>query len=198
MLANFGFVMSDEELQSLVKTYGNEQNDIQYLRFIDDANPNKGVVPSSENLPTSSKSSYTDTTLLFKGEDNFEKLMTKIKNQIKKDRIRLGEFFQDHDLLRKGVLPAQKFRGVLYTQKLLLADDEFDLLKADSLTPLIKLRSTMLPSMKKSSKSSPIRTLRRTQPRSWRRSSLLQFLILKTFSTMRRIRFLTSACRDWE
>lgn len=140
VLANFGFVMSDEELQSLVKTYGNEQNDIQYLRFIDDANPNKGVVPSSENLPTSSKSSYTDTTLLFKGEDNFEKLMTKIKNQIKKDRIRLGEFFQDHDLLRKGVLPAQKFRGVLYTQKLLLADDEFDLLESRFAHPADKTK----------------------------------------------------------
>jgi hypothetical protein len=85
--------MSDEELQSLIKTYGNEKNDIQYLKFIDDANPNRGVIPTSENLPTSNKSSYTDTTSAFKGEDNFEKLMTKIKNIIKKDRIRLGEFF---------------------------------------------------------------------------------------------------------
>lgn len=33
-------------------------------------------------------------------------------------------------MLRKGVLPAQKFRGVLYTQKLLLADDEFSLLES--------------------------------------------------------------------
>jgi Ca2+-binding EF-hand superfamily protein len=106
VLANFGFLMSDDDLHSLVKTYGNAQNDIEYLRFIDDANPTKGVIPSSENLPTSSKSSYTDSTQLFKGEDNFEKLMTKVKNQIKKDRIRLGEFFQDHDLLRKGVLAA--------------------------------------------------------------------------------------------
>jgi len=31
--------MSDEELQSLIKTYGNEQNDIKYLDFINDANP---------------------------------------------------------------------------------------------------------------------------------------------------------------
>lgn len=31
--------------------------------------------------------------------------MKKIKTQIKKDRIRLLEFFQDHDLLRKGYLP---------------------------------------------------------------------------------------------
>jgi hypothetical protein len=34
--------MSDEELESLIKTYGNQQNDIKYLDFINDANPNKG------------------------------------------------------------------------------------------------------------------------------------------------------------
>lgn len=43
--------------------------------------------------------------------------MTKIKNVIKKDRIRLGEFFQDHDLLRKGKIFKQKFQGVLHSQK---------------------------------------------------------------------------------
>lgn len=37
VLANFGFVMSDEELQSLTRTYGNDQNNIQYLDFIGDA-----------------------------------------------------------------------------------------------------------------------------------------------------------------
>ena len=33
--------MSDEELDSLIRTYGNQQNDIKYLDFINDANPNK-------------------------------------------------------------------------------------------------------------------------------------------------------------
>lgn len=42
VLAAFGFTMSDEELESLIKTYGNQQNDIKYLDFINDANPNKG------------------------------------------------------------------------------------------------------------------------------------------------------------
>jgi len=40
--------------------------------------------------------------------------MVKIKNIIKKDRIRLLEFFQDHDILRKGYVPNQKFRNVLH------------------------------------------------------------------------------------
>jgi hypothetical protein len=46
--------------------------------------------------------------------------MNKIKNQVKKDRIRLREFFQDHDILRKGYLPKMKFRNVLYAQKVQL------------------------------------------------------------------------------
>ena len=44
---------------------------------------------------------------------------------IKKDRVRLQEFFQDHDLLRKGYLPAQKFRSVLHSQKILLTTEEY-------------------------------------------------------------------------
>jgi hypothetical protein len=52
--------MSDEELQSLIKTYGNEQNDIKYLDFINDANPFKGqTVPE---LPTGAKSTYLNQT----------------------------------------------------------------------------------------------------------------------------------------
>lgn len=40
--------------------------------------------------------------------------MQKVKQIVKKDRIRILEFFQDHDILRKGYLPAQKFRGTLF------------------------------------------------------------------------------------
>jgi hypothetical protein len=51
--------MSDEELESLVKTYGNNQNDIRYLEFINDANPNKGVIVPD---PLASKSTYMNQT----------------------------------------------------------------------------------------------------------------------------------------
>lgn len=49
--------MTDEELQALIKSYGNEQNDIKYLEFIDDANPFKGMF--TINDPHTTKSSYT-------------------------------------------------------------------------------------------------------------------------------------------
>ena len=87
---------------------------MRYIDFINDANPNKGV----DATATQGKAVYMSQGQNFKGEDDFDKLMFKIKAQIKKDRIRLGEFFQDHDLLRKGSVPAQKFRGVLFTQKI--------------------------------------------------------------------------------
>lgn len=54
--------------------------------------------------------------------------MVKIKNIVKKDRIRLLEFFQDHDILRKGYLPFQKFKGALFAQKIQLTEQEYDLL----------------------------------------------------------------------
>lgn len=44
---------------------------------------------------------------------------------IKKDRVRLLEFFQDHDSLRKGYVPVQKFRSVLCAQRIELTGPEF-------------------------------------------------------------------------
>lgn len=82
--------MSDEELDSLIRTYGNQNNDIKYLDFINDANPNKGGLSDSSN---GMKGTYLGATQNFKGEEDMEALLFKIKAQIKKDRIRLGEFF---------------------------------------------------------------------------------------------------------
>lgn len=125
VLANFGFTMSDEELEALVKIYGNQQNDIQYLNFISDANLKRGDLSGD----SSAKGVYYGTALTFTGAETIDDLMQKVKSLIKKDRIRLGEFFQDHDILRKGTVPAQKFRGVLCAQKILLTNEEYDILE---------------------------------------------------------------------
>ena len=55
--------------------------------------------------------------------------MGKIRDHVKRNRIRVGEFFQDHDPLRKGVVDATKFRTTLYAQKIQLTDQEFKLLE---------------------------------------------------------------------
>jgi hypothetical protein len=62
---------------------------VRYIDFINDANPNKG----NDGAATQGKAVYTSQGQNFKGEDDYDKLMFKIKAQIKKDRIRLGEFF---------------------------------------------------------------------------------------------------------
>ena len=61
--------------------------------------------------------------------------MTKIKQIVKKDRIRILEFFQDHDILRKGRLPAQKFRGTCHAQGIRLTPAEFDRLESHFALP---------------------------------------------------------------
>ncbi len=127
MLATFGFILSEDEIRSVVRTYGNQDDDIMYLNFIQDAAPYEF---KELNKALSTKTTYRAENLDFKGESAVEALLMKIKHQIKKDRIRLGEFFLDHDILRKGFLPAQKFRGVLYSQKLQLTNEEFELLES--------------------------------------------------------------------
>jgi len=77
VLANLGFVMSDEEMESIIKTYGNEQNDIKYLDFINDANPFKNGQGSESGI--SQKSSYTGQTFVHKGEEDLQALLFKIK-----------------------------------------------------------------------------------------------------------------------
>lgn len=106
--------------------YGNENNDIRYADFLKDANCLVYVI----NGPTTgAKSTYVGHNIDFTGESEHMKLMRKIKNIVKKDRIRIHEFLQDHDLLRKGYLPRQKFRSVLCSQKIVLTIEEYDRLE---------------------------------------------------------------------
>lgn len=112
MLSNFSLAMTDEELEAIIKNYGNEKNDIKYLDFINDASPSKGQPVAFD--PFATKSTYTPHYSSSNAQSGIEDLLFSIKAQIKKERIRLGEFFLDHDLLRKGNVPKSKFRGVLH------------------------------------------------------------------------------------
>lgn len=44
-------------------------------------------------------------------------LLEEIKNVIKINRLRVGDYFADYDPLRKGIIPANKFRGVISQMK---------------------------------------------------------------------------------
>lgn len=95
--------MSDEELESLISIYGTEKNEIQYLLFINNGNPFNATNQSAD-LNENKKQTYVGHVRDFRGEEQFDGLIFKIKAMIKKDRIRLLEFFQDHDVLRKGIV----------------------------------------------------------------------------------------------
>ena len=74
-----------------------------YADFLKDADCLEYII----NGPTTgAKSTYVVKHIDFRGELTKEKLALKIQNMIKKDRVRLLEFFQDHDILRKGYVPA--------------------------------------------------------------------------------------------
>lgn len=125
-LTLLGIELSDAEVASCVRTYGNKFGDIEYLPFIRDAACLKYVI----NEPYSgAKSTYVNFNIDFTGARDIDPLMNKIKDHVMRNRIRIGEFFQDHDPLRKGTIEATKFRTTLYAQKLQLTAEEFQKLE---------------------------------------------------------------------
>jgi Ca2+-binding EF-hand superfamily protein len=122
VLAQFNFVVTDKEAAALSSHYTNEDGDVEYLKFLADANPEK------ENKVEETKSKYFSRGWKFDGIPDYEALMIKIKSIVKKGRIRLLEYFQDHDSLRKGYVPYMKFKGVLRGQNIELTEKEYDIL----------------------------------------------------------------------
>lgn len=115
ILTLLGVEVSDEEISSIVRIYGNKNQEIEYLRFLNDTQ----VLKYTVNEPfTGAKSTYRPSASDFSGAKKFEELMKKIRDIVKRNRIRVGEFFLDHDPLRKGTIEATKFRTTLYAQKI--------------------------------------------------------------------------------
>jgi hypothetical protein len=71
----------------LTKVFGNPEGEIKYLDFIKAANP------LEDNCAKEAVRTYVEKFLEFKGETELDKLLRKIKIIVKKDRIRLMEFF---------------------------------------------------------------------------------------------------------
>lgn len=106
-----GVLISDAQLASIIRVYGNKLGDIQYLPFLEDCTILKYVINEAY---TGAKSTYQPRDTDFSGSKAVENLMQKIRDMVKRHRIRLGEFLQDHDPLRKGRIEATKFRTTLY------------------------------------------------------------------------------------
>lgn len=111
VLTTHGFPLNEHQTELVSLVYGNENYDIKYAEFLKDCN----VLVFIINGPyTGAKSTYNARFTDFNGSDEMRVLMEKIKQCIKRERIRLLEFFQDHDMLRKGSIEPTKFRSTLH------------------------------------------------------------------------------------
>ena len=86
----FKVAFTDSQVDSMVKVYGDAQGDIDYLTFISKCN----VLHYHINEPyTGVKSTYRANGSNFNGLSSVDELMDKIKELVKRHRIRVGEFF---------------------------------------------------------------------------------------------------------
>jgi Ca2+-binding EF-hand superfamily protein len=122
VLNTLGFQIDEAQTNAISLVYGEKDNSIRYADFLRDANCLEYVINGNT---TGAKSTFRDRFTDFEGVGDHGPLMKKVKELVKKDRIRMLEFFQDHDTLRKGYLPAQKFRGVLHGQRIALTPAEY-------------------------------------------------------------------------
>jgi hypothetical protein len=90
VLNTLGFEIDEAQVNAIALVYGNEDNYIKYAEFLRDANCLEYVI----NGPTTgAKATYIKRFIDFNGESEHQQLMNKIKQIVKKDRIRLLEFF---------------------------------------------------------------------------------------------------------
>jgi hypothetical protein len=121
------FFISESDIDILMKKYGDPiSNEINYIVILNDANEN-GVNKKSaqeneesekkaeEIIPSLSSANnfYTYQTHFLNIDFKIKDVLDKIKHLVKINRIRLQEFFNDFDQLRKGIVSKAKFRTAL-------------------------------------------------------------------------------------
>jgi hypothetical protein len=119
--------LSDSDIEILMKKYGDPiSNEINYVVILNDAKDIGEDKASSatetvqekkevEFIPSLSSANnfYTYQTHFLHIDFNIKDIIDKIKHTVKINRIRLQEFFNDFDKLRKGIVSKAKFRTAL-------------------------------------------------------------------------------------
>jgi hypothetical protein len=135
------FYIQDHDIEILMKKYGDPiSNEINYVVILNDAKEigeekkseiNEEDEKVKEIVPTLSSSNnfYTYQTHFLDIDFNIKDVLDKIKHTVKINRIRLQEFFNDFDTLRKGIVSKAKFRTALDMTNLSLRSEEYDLLE---------------------------------------------------------------------
>lgn len=140
------YFISDNYIDILMKKYGDPiSNEINYIVILNDAAEfGENNKPMSEEQHTmqkltdkdfvpslsSANNFYTYQTHFLNLDFNIKDVMDKIKHTVKINRIRLNEFFEDFDTLRKGTCTKAKFRTALDMANLNLRPEEYDVLEA--------------------------------------------------------------------
>ena len=138
------YFLSEPNLEVLMKKYGDPiSNEINYVQILYDAtnfgenNKDKNNISTMEKLndkefyPSLSNANnfYTYQTYFVNINTKMKDIIDKIKHTVKINRIRLSEFFEDFDPLRKGSCTKAKFRTALDMANLHLRAEEFDVLE---------------------------------------------------------------------
>lgn len=99
-LHTLGLTDDPEEIKVLQSRYSDDIG-FNYIKFLEDLQPSEKpemkYLQRLEELKLTNQKHLPDL-----GDDNFEKIMYKIKSRVMKERMRLSEFFKDYDKLRTG------------------------------------------------------------------------------------------------
>jgi Ca2+-binding EF-hand superfamily protein len=129
----FGF--NEKELQRLVDNYFEPSSGYcNYNKFIQDVDPEELNTLGDTNfqkelLFTKSKAMSSPDDVSSTRNANLDRLMVEIRSQVSQHRIRLREFFVDHDKLRHGLVTPNKFRAGLSMAKIMLNELQLKLLE---------------------------------------------------------------------
>jgi Ca2+-binding EF-hand superfamily protein len=145
ILHSMKYYISEPRLEILMKKYGDPiPNEINYVVILNDAKEfgekndmkkeeqhTMQKITDKEFVPSLSSANnyYTYQTHFTNLNFNIGDIIDKIKNTVKINRIRLNEFFEDFDPLRKGTCSKAKFRTALDMANLHLREDEFVILE---------------------------------------------------------------------
>ena len=137
ILHSMKYYISDPHLEILMKKYGDP-----ILNDAKEFGENKDLIKDKESysmeklgnkkfVPSLSTANnfYTYQTHFTNIDFNIKDILDKIKHTVKINRIRLNEFFEDFDPLRKGTCTKAKFRTALDMANLHLRSEEFDILE---------------------------------------------------------------------
>jgi len=127
ILHSMKFFIDDSNIDILMKKYGDKiPDEINYILILNDANEilgnnelkeeekvDKNIIP----VLSSANNFYTYSTHSKKYDKSVIEVIEKIKNIVKVNRVRMHEFFNDFDILRKGVVTKAKFRTAMNMAK---------------------------------------------------------------------------------